>query len=214
MMSSEIPSEKYSCSGSPLILLNGSTAIDGLSASATSSGTARFRPSRRVAEHNVVDAHRELDVLELLLANVLELEVEPVADIIADRLGHRDAARFGDAFEPCCDINAIAKDIVVIDDHVAKIDADAELNPPVFGYPRIANRHFALDLRGALDRIHNAGKFDQHAVAGQLDDSSLVFGDGRIDQLGAMGLEASQRADFIGAHQPAVADYVGGKDRG
>jgi hypothetical protein len=29
MMSSEMPSAKYSCSGSPLILANGSTAIDG-----------------------------------------------------------------------------------------------------------------------------------------------------------------------------------------
>jgi len=29
MMSSEMPSAKYSCSGSPLILVNGKTAIDG-----------------------------------------------------------------------------------------------------------------------------------------------------------------------------------------
>jgi hypothetical protein len=31
MMSSTIPSAKYSCSGSPLMLENGSTAIEGLS---------------------------------------------------------------------------------------------------------------------------------------------------------------------------------------
>ena len=31
MMSSAMPSEKYSCSGSPLMLVNASTAIDGLS---------------------------------------------------------------------------------------------------------------------------------------------------------------------------------------
>src|SRR5258708_22905841 len=31
MMSSAIPSAKYSCSGSPLMLVNGSTAIEGLS---------------------------------------------------------------------------------------------------------------------------------------------------------------------------------------
>ena len=31
MMSSAMPSEKYSCSGSPLKFANGSTAIDGLS---------------------------------------------------------------------------------------------------------------------------------------------------------------------------------------
>ena len=31
MMSSVMPSEKYSCSGSPLMLVKGSTAIEGLS---------------------------------------------------------------------------------------------------------------------------------------------------------------------------------------
>ena len=34
MMSSEIPSAKYSCSASPLMLAKGSTAIDGLSGNA------------------------------------------------------------------------------------------------------------------------------------------------------------------------------------
>src|SRR6266446_6152293 len=34
MISSTMPSTKYSCSGSPLIFANGSTAIDGLSGSA------------------------------------------------------------------------------------------------------------------------------------------------------------------------------------
>jgi len=36
MISSTMPSAKYSCSGSPLRLANGSTAIDGLSGSANS----------------------------------------------------------------------------------------------------------------------------------------------------------------------------------
>src|SRR6266852_1562197 len=37
MISSTMPSAKYSCSGSPLILANGSTAIDGLSGSGSGS---------------------------------------------------------------------------------------------------------------------------------------------------------------------------------
>src|SRR5215475_13590502 len=38
MMSSTMPSAKYSCSGSPLIFWNGKTAIDGLSGSASDKG--------------------------------------------------------------------------------------------------------------------------------------------------------------------------------
>jgi hypothetical protein len=38
MISSTMPSAKYSCSGSPLILAKGSTAIDGLSGSGSTGG--------------------------------------------------------------------------------------------------------------------------------------------------------------------------------
>src|SRR6516225_8555774 len=40
MISSTMPSAKYSCSGSPLMLANGSTAIDGLSGSGRAGGSA------------------------------------------------------------------------------------------------------------------------------------------------------------------------------
>src|SRR5208337_171023 len=39
MMSSDMPSAKYSCSASPLMLANGSTAIDGLSGAAGRAGS-------------------------------------------------------------------------------------------------------------------------------------------------------------------------------
>jgi hypothetical protein len=44
MMSSTRPSAKYSCSGSPLMLVNGSTAIDGLSGSGSGLGRSGSRP--------------------------------------------------------------------------------------------------------------------------------------------------------------------------
>ena len=40
MMSSLMPSEKYSCSGSPLMLVNGSTAMAGRSGSGNAVGAA------------------------------------------------------------------------------------------------------------------------------------------------------------------------------
>ena len=134
MMSSVMPSEKYSCSGSPLMLLNGSTAIDGFSLATGSALTGAARPARgRRAgkEVDVVDADRPIDVLQRLLAGILEGEIEPVADIVADRAGHRDAARLGDALDARRDVDAIAIDVVVLEDDVAEIDADAELDAAV-----------------------------------------------------------------------------------
>src|ERR1700726_1448843 len=92
MISSTMPSAKYSCSGSPLILANGSTAIDGLSGSG-SGGVCPPpppppRPPRRPppppgggggggpgraggggggGSANPVDPHRAGDVFDLLL---------------------------------------------------------------------------------------------------------------------------------------------------
>ena len=85
MISSTMPSAKYSCSGSPLIFAKGSTAIDGLSGSGNGAGEAGdgcWMAPASVA--NPVDAHWPGDVLDLLLAQILEGEVQPVAHLIAD----------------------------------------------------------------------------------------------------------------------------------
>ena len=77
------------------------------------------------------DVDRAGDVLDALLAEILEGDVvEPVADLVAHRAGDADAARLGKHLEARRDIDAIAENVVLLDDHVAEIDADAELDPP------------------------------------------------------------------------------------
>ena len=63
----------------------------------------------------------------------------------------------------------------------------------------------------ALDRIDRAPELDQRAVPGELDDAAAVFRDQGLDEFLAMGLEARVRARFVRAHQPAIADHVGGQ---
>ena len=69
MMSSTTPSAKYSCSGSPLMFVNGRTAMEGLSGSGSGFGsrTLAARSGQRV------DPNWASDVLDLLLAPALEL---------------------------------------------------------------------------------------------------------------------------------------------
>ena len=69
MISSTMPSAKYSCSGSPLRLANGNTAIDGLSGNANTGrvSAAALRPGA-----HPIDVHRPGNVLELLLAGVFK----------------------------------------------------------------------------------------------------------------------------------------------
>jgi hypothetical protein len=68
-------------------------------------------------------------------------------------------------------------------------------------------------MPSAQHRVDDAVEFDQHAVAGGLDDAAAVLCDGWIDQLDPMGLETGERPRLVDLHQPAKADHVGGKDR-
>ena len=109
MISSTMPSAKYSCSGSPLILAKGSTAIDGLSGSGSDWWSRRrWALGGGAGVANPVDPHRPGDVLDLLLAQILEDEGQPVAHVVVDRVGDEHPAGIGQGFEPRGDVDAVA----------------------------------------------------------------------------------------------------------
>ncbi|MGY3156261.1 hypothetical protein ACVW0V_005401 [Bradyrhizobium elkanii] len=160
------------------------------------------------------DPDRARDVLDGLVAEILEAQIfQAIADLIADRAGNADAAGLGQRLQAGRDVDAVAEDVGTVNDHVAKIDADAKLHPARRRDVGVALRHPALNLGRAQHRIDDAMKFDQQAVAGGLDDAAAILGDGRIDQLDAMGFEARKGARLVSLHQAAIADHVGGEDR-
>ena len=76
-----------------------------------------------------------------------------------------------------------------LNNHVAKMDADPELDPPSSAQPGIA-----FDHARSAPRWHSAPhpprcELDQNAVASRLDDAAAIACDGGIDQF------ATQRAD-------------------
>src|SRR6266436_3916812 len=155
------------------------------------------------------------DVLDALVAEILEFEVvQSVTDLITHRAGDADATGLGEGFEARRHVDAVAKDVVFLNDHVAQIDADAELHPPRRRDVRVTSRHSALNLGSAQHGVGDAVEFDQHAVASGLDDAATVLRDSRIDELDPMGLETRERPRLVDLHQPTVADHVSGEDRG
>src|SRR5207247_4754247 len=105
-------------------------------------------PTRRSSDlggprSDPVHPHRPRDVLDLLLARVVEGEVELVAHLIAHDTADADAARLGERLEAGGDVDAVAIDVVVVADDVADIDADAELDALVGRTIAVAPRHVA-----------------------------------------------------------------------
>jgi len=92
-----------------------------------------------------------------------------------------DTARLSQSFKARRDIDPVAKDIVALDDDVALVDTDAKLDPALGRQRRVAIGERRLHLGRTAERIDDARKLDQQAVAGGLDDSAPVLGDLRID---------------------------------
>ena len=97
---------------------------------------------------------------------------------------------------------------------IAEIDADAQFDAAVSPDAGVALGHRLLHRDRAADRIDDAGKLHQHAVAGGLDDAAPVLGDLRIEELMAQRLEAFERAFLVRPHQPRIPRHIGGEDRG
>ncbi|MFO1055932.1 MAG: hypothetical protein U1E53_03080 [Dongiaceae bacterium] len=76
-------------------------------------------------------------------------------------------AGLGQRFQPRGELTPSLEDVVAVDDDVADIDADAELDAAVGRHVDGAFRHADLDLGGAAHRVDDAGELHQHAVAGR-----------------------------------------------
>jgi hypothetical protein len=161
-----------------------------------------------------VDADRAGDVLDALLAAILEGQGQPVADLIAHCRRDADAARVGQVFEPRRNVHRIAIEVLVVDDYVAEVDPDSEPDAPVICDIGVAFDHPLLRLDRPAHRFDRARKLDEEAVAGGLDDAPAVPGDARVDQLAPARLELGERPFLVRPHQPRIAGDIGGNDRG
>src|SRR6516164_1283016 len=161
-----------------------------------------------------VHTHWPGDVLDLLLAEVLETEFEPVAYLIADDPADADTTWLGQGLQPRGDIDPVAEDVVSLNEHVAEVDADAELDQVPWRRTLVAVGHCPLHLDGTTHRVNHARELRQEAVAGVLYDQAPVLPDLRIDQLPEMGLEPFVGPLLIRPHQPRIPGDISGEDCG
>jgi len=115
---------------------------------------ARLLVSRRRRRVRRVDAHWPLDVIEALLPAIDEVGRHLALHLPPGVLGNRDTAGFGDALDTSRDIHAIAKNVVALDDDVADVDANSELDR--IGFIAGALLKLSLNFDGAGHRVKEA----------------------------------------------------------
>src|ERR1700756_2829327 len=74
-----------------------------------------------------VGANRFGDVLEVLLAAILEANVQLAFDFAVHLLGNQNAARIGDPLQPDSDVDPVAVEFTVLPyDNVTKVEPDTK----------------------------------------------------------------------------------------
>jgi hypothetical protein len=177
-----------------------------IAAAATDATTTRAPTHRRI--------RRDIDVLDLLLADVLEAHVERPVHLLAHRPRHADPARLGEGLQPRGDVDPVARDVARLDHDVAEIDPDPVVDSVFRRNVGIARGHLALDLHRGSQSRQRARELGEQPVAGGFDDATAVRQDRGIDDLAADSAQPGKRSRVVALHQPRVTDDIRNQDRG
>ena len=169
-----------------------------------------LRLARRPGHHEGMDAVR--NVLDLTLADVAEGHRNLVRDRLVHRARHADAARLGEALEPCRDVDPVAEKVPVALDHIADRDADAELQAPVRRVGAVAGAQALLDVDRAAHRLDRRVELAHHRVAGGIEDAPAGALDEIVEDL-PEGAEPGQRLFLVLGNEARIAGDVRGEDR-
>jgi hypothetical protein len=160
---------------------------------------------------NIFDAmnpDRPRDILYPSLSSVFERKVGLAFELVADAPSDADSARFGEAFQARRDVDAVAVDVRVFNNHIAGIHPDAELDPAIGWDAGIVLGQFALDIETATHRVDGAVEFQEKTVASGSDQSPVVLRDFRLKQIFHIAGEAAMGPLFIDPHEARIPDHI------
>jgi hypothetical protein len=135
-------------------------------------------------------SHWPSDVFEFFLSEIGEAFLKAITHLAVGVLGKTDTARISNAFKARGNVDAVAHQVAIaLLDHVAQMDADAELDATLRRKTRVALDHAILHFDRAANGIDDASELYEDAVTRPLDDAAVMHGDGgdRSDRFAALG---------------------------
>src|SRR5262249_22006504 len=144
---------------------------------------SRLQGLRFRVEPHPANPHRPGDILQPLLAQIVEGDVELAARILLNPAGDADATRLRESLQTCRHVHTVAIDVAGLDHDVADIDAEAKLDPLLRWDTGTALSHAALDLDSAAQGIDHARELRQQTVPSGLHNPPTMFGNLPIDEV-------------------------------
>ena len=114
-------------------------------------------------------------------------------------VGNANTAGLSNSFEPRCDVDPIAEDVVLVENDITDVNADPKLNSGVLRDVGVLLNHASLNFNGTAHRIYCAGKLDEHSVASRFNDTTPMSGYCGIDEA---FLAAFSRASVLSSSAP------------
>ena len=203
VISSAIPSPRLTSEGSGSRERNGKTAIEGRSV------TQFVGPAYRISEfeEHAVSADRAGEIAQRLRAEI-DHGALWLWKLFVHRVGDEDLARLCYLLQPRGNIHLIAVDVVRIEQHVAKADADPDENGAVTTARAFLRLQRALDVDSAPDRIGIAWENGEEAVTSPFDRITRRPVEGRADEVVAQSLQALERFLLGAFHQTGVSRNI------
>src|SRR5258708_7950992 len=157
-------------------------------------------------------SHRFNNILQVLRTHIVKDDIDLPADLTLCVVRDANATRLRNPFKASGDVDAVAKDIVVIDDDVADVDADAKFDPLDLRHRSILLSHTALDLNGAAHRIYDTAELSEHAIARVLNDRATMFADLGISEPTQTLPQPDVCPFLVQAGQATISSHISRKD--
>jgi len=141
-----------------------------------------------------------------LRAEILELEVELVGDVMISHLRDEDRPRLGQSFNPRRDIDAVSENVAVLGDDIAEVDADAYRDALLFRQFPVPLCHRVAQRRGATRRLDDAVELDKQSFTSCADDAAAVFEDFRAEDHGRKGPQPGEAVLLVAGKQPVQSN--------
>src|SRR4029077_740615 len=175
---------------------------------------ARKKPvvPRQGRRKDAIGVYRVGDFLQRGLTDILEWNLDNLANLIVDGLRDANSSRLGKLLEANGNVYSGAVEGVVLGNHVAQIDADAELHPFVLGDGNVALGNLVLDLDSAANGFDDARELGDEAVACAAEDATLMSGD-RLLHHSTVHAQIGRGGLFVPLCKAAIALHIGSENR-
>ena len=134
-------------------------------------GRRGLQPVRRELAPEPVQADRLGQVLEPLLAEIVEGVGRASPDVVEEHVADADRVGLGALLDARRDVHPVADEIVAADHHVGEMEPEAQ--PQAIGLRDADAGERVTDLGRAAQRVDGAAELHQRGIAGDVEDPAL-----------------------------------------